>query len=70
VPEVEQPIAIARYPSEATLPVLVRFESVEVEMAISSRETFRARHGVRLAAEQKCGSSVSGVPPLWWTPDD
>jgi hypothetical protein len=37
------PVAIVRFPDEATRPVFVRFEGVEIEVAICTRETYEAK---------------------------
>jgi hypothetical protein len=37
------PLAIVRFPADATCPVFVRFEGVEIEAAICTRETYASK---------------------------
>lgn len=37
------PVAIVRFPANATRPIFVRFEGVEIEVAICTRETYTSK---------------------------
>ena len=47
-PQSEDPLlALVRYPADATRPVFVRFEGVEIEAAICTRETYASKQDLR-----------------------
>ena len=56
------PVAIVRFPATATRPIFVRFEGVEIEAAICTRETYASKRDLAPNLWSVCGIYVLTGP--------